>query len=253
MPRSTFYYEAAQVSAEELYFMFLIDQIHTKWPFYGSRRITNEILHASCRIGRNRVRRLMKVMGIEVNYPKKAWKKADKDHRIFPYLLKDFIAVNPNEVWCSDITFIPTKKGYFYLVAVMDWYSRYVLAWELSNSMDVTFCTKALKRALEKGIPRIFNTDQGSQFTSDEFTQILLSNNVEVSMDHKGRCFDNIFIERLWRSLKYEAVYLQDYEDGTHAYEGIEKYFSFYNNERMHTALQNKTPKVMHFEEFAKR
>lgn len=245
LPRSSFYYKPISESLENLHIMELIDQLHTKWPFYGSRRITEELRYNGMRINRKRIQRLMDLMTIETSYPKKRWKRSGPEN-LYPYLLRSFSPIVSNEVWCSDITYIPTQSGYFYLMAVMDWYSRYVLAWDLSNSLDASFCVETLKKAFEKGVPRVFNTDQGSQFTSFEFTHLLIENKIEISMDHRGRCFDNIFIERLWRSVKYEEVYLKDYVDGQEAYEGIEKYFAFYNNTRRHTALKNKTPKEVH-------
>lgn len=230
--------------------MKLIDQIHTKWPFYGSRRITNELCHVGERINRKRVQRLMDLMAIVTSYPKKKWKNTGQE-TVYPYLMNHFCPIASNEVWCGDITYIPTRKGYFYLMAVMDWYSRYVLAWELSNSMHTSFCIKALEKAFEKGVPRVFNTDQGSQFRSFEFSHLLLNRKIAISMDHRGRCFDNIFIERLWRSVKYEEVYLKNYVDGQEAFAGIEKYFTFYNCQRRHSALNNKTPEEVHLKKFA--
>jgi putative transposase len=227
--------------------MKMIDKIHVEWPFLGSRRITNEIRANGIVVNRKKIQRLMRDMGIETAYPKKRWKDAGKAST-YPYLLDSFCPISANEVWCSDITYIPTRNGYFYLMAVMDWYTRYVLAWDLSNSLETSFCVLTLKRALERGTPKVFNTDQGTQFTSNEFTSLLKENNIEISVDHKGKCFDNIFIERLWRSVKYEEVYLNDYVDGLEAYENIEKYFTYYNDKRRHTALKNKTPKEMHLE-----
>jgi len=248
LSRSSYYYKPAVETSENLYIMKLIDHIHTQWPFYGSRRIMEELRHTGIRTNRKRIQRLMHVMAIEASYPKKKKKKTGPEN-VYPYLLSNFSPIVSNEVWCSDITYIPTQKGYFYLVAVMDWYSRYVLAWSLSNSIDTSFCVETLKKAFELGTPRVFNTDQGCQFTSFEFTNLLLNKNIAISMDHRGRCFDNIFIERLWRSVKYEEVYLKDYLDGQEAFDGIAKYFTFYNDKRRHSALKNKTPREVHLKE----
>jgi putative transposase len=248
LARSSLYYKPAEESEENLHLMKVIDEIHTKWPFYGSRRILTEVRCMGKEFNRKRIQRLMRVMGVETCYPKKRVRTGTDIHKVYPYLLNKFCPVSPNEVWCSDITYIPVKAGYFYLTAVMDWFSRYILSWSLSNSLDTEFCVEAIEKALERGIPRVFNTDQGVQYTSNRFTQTLLQHGVTISMDHQGRCFDNIFIERLWRSLKQEEVYLNDYIDGTDAYEGIRKYIMFYNEKRRHSALNRRTPEEVHFE-----
>lgn len=194
-----------------------------------------------------RVRRLMRVMGLEAIYPKPKVKGTEDNARRYPYLLKDKEITAPNQVWSTDITYIPMPKGYLYLVAVIDWYSRYVLSWELSNTMDVGFCLAALERALEGSQPEIFNSDQGSQFTSNAYTSRLEAGGIAISHDGRGRALDNIFVERLWRSVKYEEVYLKGYSTGLEALEGLEKYFKFYNQERPHQSLGYKTPKEIHF------
>jgi len=189
----------------------------------------------------------MRLMGLETSYPKRKTKASLKEHLIYPYLLNKFCPISPNEVWCTDITYIPMRSGFFYLTAVMDWFSRYILSWELSNSLNTDFCIEVAEKALESATPKVFNTDQGAQYTSKRFCETLLNRGVNISMDHKGRCFDNIFIERLWRSVKYEEVYLNEYANGTEAYEGISKYMTFYNQERRHTALNKQTPEEVHF------
>lgn len=230
--------------------MLEIDRIYTESPFYGTRRIT-AVLNRMPRwseVDRKRVRRLMGLMGIEAIYPKPRLSKANEQHPKYPYLLKEIIINLPNQVWSTDITYIPTLKGFVYLVAIMDWYSRYVLSWEVSNSLDSSFCIKALEHSIaEYGKPEIFNSDQGSQFTDGKFTGILNQASVRISMDGRGRCWDNIFIERLWRSVKYEEVYLKEYPTLPDARASIERYFRFYNESRPHQALDYRTPKEVHF------
>ena len=228
--------------------MKLIDQINIEHPCYGSRRITEEIRQKGIRINRKRTERLMKKMGIIVEYPKKQWKTNGGPQAVYPYLLGKLCPIKPNIVWCTDITYIPTSKGYFYLIAVMDWHSRYVLSWRLTNTLEAATCVEALEEAFEYGKPIIFNTDQGSQFTSNEFTGFLKAKDVAISMAHRGRCFDNIFIERLWRTVKYEEVYIKNYYDGHEAYRGIKEYMNYYNNRRIHSSLNYLTPKRYHFE-----
>ena len=198
-------------------------------------------------INHKRVRRLMKLMGIEAIYQKPRLSESSKEHKKYPYLLGGLNICVPNQVWCSDITYIPMHRGFMYLVVIMDWFSRYVLAWELSNTMDTTFCLDALSKAQRKGTPQIFNTDQGSQFTSIRFTEQLKQADIRISMDGKGRFFDNIFVERLWRSVKYEEVYLHDYQSASEAKQRLDWYFSFYNNERLHQSLEYKTPAEVHY------
>lgn len=189
----------------------------------------------------------MRLMDIQAIYPKRNLSKKRQDHKIYPYLLKEVKIDRPNFVWSTDITYVPVSQGFLYLVAIIDWYSRYVLSWRLSNTLDVTFCIEALEEALDKGCPAIFNTDQGSQFTSKEFTEMLLNREIRISMDGSGRVFDNIFIERLWRTVKYEEIYLKGYESCADAKEGLGYYFPFYNNERYHQSLGYKTPQVVHY------
>lgn len=222
--------------------MRLIDVIYTEWPFYGSRRVTEELLKSGYEINRKRTQRLMQKMGIRVIYPKPNLSKRNKVHKIYPYLLKGVIIEGVNHVWSTDITYIPVKKGYLYLVAVLDWFSRYVITWRLSNNLESDFCIEVLQEALEIGKPKIFNSDQGVQFTSNRFVKILESHGVQISMDGKGRAFDNIFVERLWRTVKYEEVYCKAYESFEEARKNLKEYFMFYNRRRLHQSLGYKTP-----------
>lgn len=241
VPRSTLYYKP--VSDEELQLMRRIDDIFTKWPFYGSRRIVEELRGEGHVVNRERVRRLMRLMGIEAIYQKPNTSRKHPHHKIYPYLLKNLTIDRPNQVWCADITYIPMAKGWVYLVAVMDWFSRKVLAWRLSITMETDFCVEALKEALDKyGKPEIFNTDQGVQFTAAAFIETLAAQGVQISMDGKGRFLDNIFIERLWRSLKYEEVFTKAYASVAEARVGIGTWITFYNDVRKHQALNYRTP-----------
>jgi putative transposase len=247
LPRSSFYYKPAEASEWELEFMRRIDEQYMKTPFYGIRRMTECLNRQGCAVNHKRIARLMRVMGIEAVYPKPRLSQRDDSHRIYPYLLKGVEIVRPDHVWSTDITYIRMQRGFLYLVAVMDWFSRYVLSWEVSNTMDVHFCMSALERALARSKPRIFNTDQGSQFTSSQFTGLLQQEGVTISMDGRGRAFDNIFIERLWRSVKYEEVYLHDYEGAPECIAGLRGYFHLYNESRPHQALGYRTPKEVYF------
>jgi len=211
-------------------------------PFYGSRKLVPHLKENGFIVNRKRVLRLMRIMGICPIYPKPNLSKACKKHKVYPYLLRDVPIVRPNHVWSTDITYIPMRGGFVYLTAVIDWYSRYVLAFELSNTLDTAFCIKALHSALEIGTPIIFNTDQGSQFTSLDFTSVLKERGIQISMDGKGRAIDNVFIERLWRSLKYEMIYLKDFESVPQLYDELVSYFRFYNTERFHQALDYRRP-----------
>jgi putative transposase len=222
--------------------MRLIDEQYTRTPFYGSLKMTAWLRRQGYNVNRKRVVRLMRIMGIQAIYQKPRLSVPGTGHKIYPYLLKGMKVTHPDQVWCADITYIRLKTGFMYLVAIMDWHSRYVISWELSNTLDACFCVMALEKALMNGKSEIFNTDQGAQFTSKDFIDILKENNVTISMDGKGRAIDNIFIERLWRSLKYEEVYLNNYESVADAAAGIRNYFDFYNNERLHQALNYKTP-----------
>lgn len=211
-------------------------------PFYGSRKLVSHLKENGFTVNKKRVLRLMRLMGISPIYPKPNLSKSGRGHRVYPYLLRDLPIVKPDQVWSTDITYIPMRGGFVYLTAVIDWFSRYVLAFELSNTLDSTFCIKALRQALETGQPDIFNTDQGTQFTSLEFTGVLKERGINISMDGKGRAIDNVFIERLWRSVKYELIYLKDLSSVAQLYDELVGYFRFYNTERHHQALSNRRP-----------
>ena len=241
--RSSVYHTPQGESAENLELMRRIDELFLKYPFYGSRQMVRHLWRDGVRVGRHRARRLMRVMGLQAIYQAPRTTTRHPEHRVYPYLLKGLAIERPNQVWTADITYIPVQRGFLYLVAVMDWATRRVLSWRLSNTLDARFCTEALTDALERyGRPEIFNTDQGSQFTSLEFTATLKDAGVAISMDGRGRCMDNIFIERLWRSPKYEAVYLHELSDGFQAQRVIARWISFYNTERPHSALDGSTP-----------
>jgi putative transposase len=245
--RANLYYAPVKPSEETLRIMHRIDEIFTESPFFGSRKILEGLQREGFSIGRERVQSLMRKMGLIAIYPKPNLSKKHPEHKVYPYLLTNVKIVRPHQVWSTDITYIRLRPGFLYLVAIMDWFSRYVLSWRLSNSLDVSFCLEALEEALEQGCPDIFNTDQGSQFTSNEFTGILLSKGIRISMDGRGRAFDNIFTERLWRSVKYEEVYIKDYQAYRDAREGLSNYFTFYNNRRYHQSLGYKTPSEIHY------
>jgi putative transposase len=243
LSRSSVYYQAVPLPEATLALMRRIDEIHLKLPFYGSRRIRDQLQREGYKVNRKKVRRLMHLMGISALYPKRRTSLPGRGHKIYPYLLRDMTIDRPNQVWSADICYIPMARGFLYLVAIMDWASRKVLSWRLSNTMDTEFCVDALEEALSlHGTPEIFNTDQGAQFTSDAFTSVLKDAGVRISMDGKGRWIDNVFIERLWRSLKYEEVYLKAYETVAEAIRGIGDYFDLYNEERPHQALARLTP-----------
>ena len=248
LPRSTFYHNPKPVTDEELGLMALIDRCHLKHPYYGSRRIRDWLEDQGHTVNRKRIQRLMRVMGITALYPKRNLSLANQAHKVYPYLLRNLVIDRPNQVWATDITFIPMARGFVYLVAVMDWYSRRVLSWRLSNTLDTSFCTEALEEAIERyGAPEIFNTDQGSQFTSDDFTGVLKEHDIKISMDGKGRWIDNVFVERLWRSVKYEEVYLKAYDDIRSARASLGNYFEFYNLERRHQSLDRQTPDQVYY------
>ena len=252
LSRSGYYYTdilSGNQSHENLFYMSLIDQKYLERPFYGSRRMTYYLYSLGYEVNRKRIRRLMRVMGIQAIYPRPRTSVKGKDHKIYPYLLRGLNIDRSNQVWAVDITYIPMAHGFMYLVAIMDWFSRYVLSWELSNTLESDFCITALENAFNYGIPDIFNSDQGSQFTSHDFTDPLLSAGIQISMDGRGRVMDNIFIERLWRSLKYEDIYIKDYETVKQLYEGLDQYFDFYNNDRPHQSLEYRTPAMMYFGE----
>ena len=241
--RSSFYYAPRGESPENLALMRRIDELFLKYSFYGSRQMACQLRREGVWIGRHRVRRLMRLMGLEAIYQAPRTSNPHPAHKIYPYLLGNLAIVHSDHVWCADITYIPVRRGFLYLVAIMDWATRHVLAWRLSNTMDTGFCIEALREAMARhGKPEIFNTDQGSQFTSLDFTGVLKDAGVAISMDGRGRCMDNIFIERLWRSLKYEAVYLHEMTDGFAAERVIGTWIDFYNTERPHSALDGATP-----------
>ena len=241
--RSGFYYQPSGESELNLKLMKLIDRQHMETPFYGARQMARHLRREGYVVGRKRIRRLMQKMGLGVVYQKPRTSKPAAAHEIHPYLLRDLVIDRPNQVWCSDITYIPMKRGFLYLVAIMDWASRKVLSWRLSNTMDTEFCIEALEEAIQNhGKPEIFNTDQGSQFTSPRFTQILKDSKIRISMDGKGRWMDNVFIERLWRSMKYECIYLYTFEGAKQTRKGLGDWVSFYNRRRPHSTLDGRTP-----------
>jgi len=244
LPRAAVYRKPTPVKQADIDLMRLIDRLHLDWPFYGARKIAFVLSRAGHPVGRKRVTRLMRLMGIETIYRKPNLSRRHPQHKIYPYLLRNMPIERVHQVWSCDITYIPMKKGFLYLVAVIDWYSRLVLSWRMSNTMDKTFCVEALQEALDRyGNPEIFNTDQGVQFTCEAFISTLEKQGIRISMDGKGRCLDNIFCERLWRSLKYEEVYLRAYETTKEARARIGQWFKFYNDERPHQALNYQTPR----------
>jgi putative transposase len=245
--RSSLYYEPVGESTENLHLMRLLDEQYLRTPFYGWPRMTAYLRREGYAVNGKRVRRLMQKMGLQAIYPKPKLSKAAQERRIYPYLLRGLEILQPNFVWSADITYIPMRQGFMYLVAIIDWFSRYVLTWQLSNTLDGYFCLDALQQALSKGKPVIFNTDQGSQFTADAFTACLQRASVNISMDGRGRALDNIFIERLWRSLKYEDIYLKDYASVPELAAGLTAYFHFYNHQRPHQSLNYCTPAELHF------
>ena len=232
---------------ENLRIMDRIDQLFMKHPFYGSRNMRTVLNRDGLRVNRKRIQRLMRKMGIQAIYPKPRLSLGGKGHKIYPYLLKGLKIDRPDQVWCSDITYIRLAHGFVYLVAIMDWYSRRVLSWKLSNTLDTDFCLEALEDALKNGKPEIFNTDQGCQFTSDAFTGRLKEAGIKISMDGRGRVFDNIMIERLWRTLKYWDIYIKDYQTVMELSAGLDAFFRFYNNEKPHQSLEEKTPAMVYF------
>jgi putative transposase len=241
--RSSFYYEPVPESAENLHLMRAIDELYLKYPFYGARRILQELASPAQALNLKRIRRLMKRMGLEALYPKPHLSTRDQHHEVYPYLLKHLIINQLNQVWASDITYIPRQKGFLYLVAIIDLYSRFIIGYRLSNSLSEHFWIDCLQNALQNGQkPPIFNPDQGSQFTSIKFTQVLKNQEVKISMDSKGRALDNIFIERFWRTLKYEYIYLHTFENGAELQKGLHNFIQFYNFERKHQALGYLTP-----------
>jgi putative transposase len=239
--RSTLYYEPAPEAPENLKLMRLIDQEYTAHPFYGSRRMTRWLVRQGHEVNRKRVQRLLRVMSLEAIYPKPNL-SAGRGHTVYPYLLRDVAIERVNQVWSADITYLPLPSGFMYLAATIDWFSRYVIAWRLSNTLDGSFCQEMLEEALGRGTPEVFNTDQGVQFTAGVWTGRLERAGVSVSMDGRGRCLDNVFVERLWRSVKYEDVYLKGYERVPELECGLRAYFGFYNGDRLHQSLDYRTP-----------
>jgi putative transposase len=246
LSRSSLYYEPAAETAENLRLMRLIDQEYTAHPFLGSRRLTQWLIAHGEEVNRKRVQRLMRLMGLEAIYPKPKLSAAGRGHRVYPYLLRNVTIHWPDQVWSTDITYVPLTCGFMYLAAVIDWFSRYVLAWRLSNTLDGSFCLDMLEEALGRGRPEVFNTDQGVQFTAQAWTGRLESAGVAVSMDGRGRCLDNVFVERLWRTVKYEDIYLWRYEAVPQLQQGLGRYFPYYNEERLHQALDYRTPAAVY-------
>jgi putative transposase len=242
LSRSTAYYKPLPENPNKSLYKRLLDKKHTKHPFLGYRKLANHLKKLGHNIGEKKVRRLLREMGLTAIYPHKKTSIPNKEHKKYPYLLRGVEINRVNQVWSTDITYIPLQSGFVYLTAVIDWYSRFVLSWRLSNTIDSRFCVEALEEALKFGKPDIFNSDQGCQFTSEEFTGMLIDKGIRISMDGKGRALDNIFVERLWRTVKYEEVYLKDYQGPIEAEEGLEEYFNYYNYERPHQSLEYKTP-----------
>jgi putative transposase len=252
LPRSSYYREPGSESEENLELMRLIDEEYMRHPFYGTRKMCGYLRRQGYKANRKRIQRLMRKMGIESIAPKPNTSSPRKEHKVYPYLLRGMDINRPDQVWCSDITYIRLSGGFVYLTAVMDWYSRYVLSWEISVTMDDEFCVNALTSALRRhDVPEIFNTDQGSQYTGNGFTGVLKEHGIRISMDGKGRAMDNIFIERLWRSVKYEEVYLKEYSNVKELIESLKRYFEFYNFERPHQTLDGKTPAEVYWHKAA--
>ena len=253
LPRSTYYYAPEPISDDDLALMKLIDQCYLELPFYGTRRVKDWLLDEhQLVVNRKRIQRLRRLLAIETLYPKRNLSLANQKHKIYPYLLRGLEITRPNQVWSTDITYIPMAKGFVYLVAVMDWFSRRVLSWKISTTMDTGFCVEALQEAIESyGCPEIFNTDQGSQFTSEEFTSVLKDHEIQISMDGKGQWVDNVFVERLWRSVKYEEVYLNAYDTVDESKKRLGRYFDFYNTKRRHQVL-GITPDEAYYQVAAK-
>jgi putative transposase len=247
LSRSSFYYTPQEESPENLYLMRLLDEQYTRTPFYGVRRMTAWVRAQGYAVNHKRVARLLHTLGLETLYTKPQTSQAQPGHRVYPYLLRGVPITRVNQVWSTDITYIRLQGGFVYLVAVLDWFSRYVVSWAVSITMDVSFCLDALEQALRVAQPEVFNSDQGAQFTSAEFTSRLEEAGIQISMDGRGRALDNIFVERLWRTVKYEEVYLKDYETPPEARRGLAQYFAFYNDQRLHQALAYQTPAAVYF------
>ena len=247
LPRASYYYAPKSDDRYNQLMMNMIDEQFTKTPFYGVPRMTAWLRRQDHEVNPKRIRRLMRKMGLEAIYPKKQLSKAHPAHKKYPYLLRDVVIDHPDQAWCTDITYIRLQQGFVYLVAIMDWHSRYVLAWDISITLDAAFCIRTLERALKISRPDIFNSDQGVQFTSADFTNILEGEGVRISMDGRGRVYDNIFVERLWRTVKYEEVYLHQYLTVADSRRGLERYFHFYNTDRIHESLGYQTPHEIYF------
>jgi putative transposase len=247
LPRSSYYYQPKGESPLNLRLKRLLDEQYTRTPFYGSPKMTEWLKGQGYQVNHKRVERLLQQMGLKAIYPKPNTSKAHPENKIYPYLLRGVEIDHVDQVWSADITYIRMRAGFLYLTAVIDWFSRYVLSWQLSNTLENSFCVEALEMALQVKQPEIFNTDQGTQFTSEDFTGILKAREIAISMDGRGRCLDNIFVERLWRTVKYEEVYLHDYQTLSEAYLGLKKYLEFYNTQRYHQALGYKTPYEVYF------
>jgi putative transposase len=248
LSRGSLYYQSQPVSAEDLDLMRRMDELHLQWPFMGSRMLRDQLRTQGLMVNRKRVRRLMRLMGIQAIYRRQNTSRRHPQHAVFPYLLRGLVIDRPNQVWAADITYIPMARGFVYLFAVMDWFSRKVLAWRVSNTLSADFCIEAVQEAIDLyGTPEMFNTDQGSQFTGSGFVSLLTSQGIRISMDGKGCWRDNVFVERLWRSVKYEEVYLHAYQSVSEAKSGIGRYFAFYNTRRSHTALDRKSPDHIYF------
>lgn len=253
LARSTAYYRPKKFPEKDAALCNRIDEVYTDYPFFGSRQMRNMLRREGWEVGRKRIQRLMRLMGLEAQCPKPNLSRPAKGHKVYPYLMKSMPVDNPNQAWCADITYVRMEQGFMYLVAVMDWHSRKVLSWELSNTLDSDFCVNALERAIwANGAPEVFNTDQGSQFTSSKWIEALSSRKVRISMDGRGRALDNVFVERLWRSLKYEEVYRREYHDVADLKASLARYFDFYNLRRPHASLQGKTPAEIHATEHRK-
>lgn len=252
LSRSAYYYKLTEESLLNLGLMNLIDKQYTKTPFYGVPKMTAWLIRQGYHVNHKRIRRLMRKMGLEAVYPGPRLSIASKDHKKYSYLLRDLVINHQDQVWCADITYIKMAQGFIYLVVIMDWFSRYVLSWEISNTLDKDFCINAIERALHISKPDIFNSDQGSQFTSMEFTDRLVASGIRISMDGRGKVFDNIFVERLWRTVKYEEVYLHNYQTVREARLGLTRYFHFYNTDRPHESLGYKTPHEMYYKDSLK-
>jgi len=246
--RSSFYYKRQPVKMDDLELMRLIDEQYLKIPSSGSRSMVRHFRRQGMKVNRKRIQRLMRLMGIEAVYPKPHTSRPYPENRIYPYLLRNLTISSANQVWASDITYIPMRRGFMYLVVVMDWYSRRILSWQLSNTLDSDFCVDALNQALSGyGAPEIFNTDQGAQFTGNDFTQTLKDHGVAISMDGRGRCQDNIFVERLWWTIKHQYLYLHDFENGTQLRQGLSQWIQYYNAQRGHSSLDDRTPDEVYY------